>query len=75
MYDLAEHARGRAALAPLDIPAAAPQRTENTRKEVGVMANGVVELALSQADKNDITWYVIMAAVFIVGVVFAFRSN
>ena len=39
------------------------------------MANGVVELALSQADKNDITWYVIMAAVFIVGVVFAFRSN
>jgi hypothetical protein len=39
------------------------------------MTNGVVELALSRADQNDITWYVIMLAVFIVGVIFAFRSN
>jgi hypothetical protein len=39
------------------------------------MTNGVVELALSKGDQNDITWYVIMAAVFVVGVIFAFRSN
>jgi hypothetical protein len=39
------------------------------------MTNGFVQLALTNADRDDIIWYVIMAAVFIVGVIFAFRSN
>ena len=75
MYGLAEHARERAALAPQDVPAAAPQRIEEVWKEVDIMTHGVVQLALSQSVQNDIIWYSIMAAVFIVGVVFAFRSN
>jgi hypothetical protein len=39
------------------------------------MTHGFVQLALTNADQNDIIWYVIMAAVFIVGTFFAFRIN
>jgi hypothetical protein len=39
------------------------------------MPAGVVQLALAQDVRDDIIWYAIVAAVFLIGVVFAIRSN
>jgi hypothetical protein len=37
--------------------------------------NGIVQVALSADARDDITWYAIIAAVFLIGVIFAIRSN
>ncbi len=39
------------------------------------MAGHAWDLALSSSVQDDIIWYAIIAAVFLVGVVFAIRSN
>jgi hypothetical protein len=39
------------------------------------MPTGIVELALSHEVQDDIIWYAIILVVFIVGVIFAIRSN
>jgi hypothetical protein len=39
------------------------------------MSAGIVQLALSGPVQDDIKWYAIILVVFIVGVIFAIRSN
>lgn len=39
------------------------------------MRNGVVQLALTTDARDDIIWYAIIAVIFIIGVIFAIRSN
>lgn len=39
------------------------------------MRNGLVQIALSTDVRDDIIWYAIIAAIFLVGVIFAIRSN
>lgn len=39
------------------------------------MPTGIVELALSGEVQEDIIWYSIILVIFIVGVIFAIRSN
>jgi hypothetical protein len=35
----------------------------------------IVQLALTSDAQQDITWYAIIAAIFVIGVIFAIRSN
>ena len=39
------------------------------------MQTHVVQLALTSDAQQDIIWYAIIAAVFLIGVIFAIRSN
>lgn len=39
------------------------------------MNAAIVGLALGRSVQEDIIWYAIIAAIFIVGVIFAIRSN
>ena len=39
------------------------------------MRDGLVQLALSNDARDDIIWYAIIAAIFLIGVIFAIRSN
>lgn len=39
------------------------------------MRNEVVQLALSQSVQQDIIWYAIIAVIFVIGVIFAIRTN
>lgn len=38
-------------------------------------SNGFVQLALSTNARDDIIWFSIIAAIFLIGVIFAIRSN
>lgn len=39
------------------------------------MRNGLVQIALSTDARDDIIWYSVIAAIFLIGVIFAIRSN
>lgn len=39
------------------------------------MHDQMVQLALTTNAREDITWYAIIAVIFIIGVIFAIRSN
>lgn len=38
-------------------------------------SNGFVQLALSTNVRDDIIWFAIISAIFLIGVIFAIRSN
>lgn len=39
------------------------------------MSAGFTQLALSGPARDDVIWYAIIAAIFLVGVIFAVRNN